>query len=324
MTRPRRALLLVNPASGRHDAQASSRRIAARLRAAGVATRVALPPSEAHARALAREAAAEGVEMVVSAGGDGTVMAAAGGLLHSDTALLPLPLGTWNGLARSLGAPLDIDEALAAGLAGRRLRVDVGRLVELDRHFLIFAGAGIDAEVVRDTDRLKKRRHGYWAYMGTLLERMHRAPGPRAPRLHRVRLEHDGGTLELWAHTVMAFNVTELRLGRLPLGPHTDPSDGHLELTAFASPGRFGLLGDLWRLLSAGITRDETEWLRTQRVRIEAEPPLPLQLDGEPVGETPCTLEVLPKALTLLVPATYARARATLGGRLTPVPDDPS
>ena len=125
-----------------------------------------------HATALCREAAAEGYDVVVAFGGDGTVNECANGLAGTDTALTPLPGGATNVYARMLGIPNDIVDAtehlLGVADAWAPRKLDLG--IVNGRHFVFSAGYGLDAAVVRRVDahpKLKSRlRHWYFAYAG--------------------------------------------------------------------------------------------------------------------------------------------------------------
>src|ERR687886_1204958 len=149
-----------------------------------------------HATELAREAAADGYDIVVAFGGDGTVNEVANGLAGSPTALFPLPGGATNVYCRMLGISNDVVDAtehlLGAADAWRPRRLDLGSVN--GRHFLFSAGYGLDAAVVRRVDahpETKARlRHWYfaWAGIGTFLRHY-------LVRPPRIDLEVDGSTV---------------------------------------------------------------------------------------------------------------------------------
>jgi diacylglycerol kinase family enzyme len=202
-----------------------------------------------------------------------------------------------------LGAPMSTTEALELWLAGEPVEIDLGYVPELDRYFLLWAGAGIDAEVMAGAEHGgKKKKWGYWAYIGSLAERL---GGSRNSRIE-LRIEDESHIFE--GHTVLAFNVNDLRFAGLQIGPVVDPHDGKMDLTVLTKPGVWGTLGEMLRVLTSG-PRDARNasrtWLEASRVEIRAEPPLDVQADGEVIGRTPLTLEILPRALTVQAPTGY-------------------
>src|SRR5580704_17262614 len=111
---------------------------------------------------LARMAVESGVDLVISSGGDGTVTACAGGVAGSGVPLGVLPSGTGNLLARNLGLPLPVDEALTVALTGSDRRLDVG--TANGRPCVVMAGIGFDAEMLAGASEQLKKRLGWAAY----------------------------------------------------------------------------------------------------------------------------------------------------------------
>lgn len=306
------ATVIINPEAGSHDPEKTARAIQAGLDEAGIEGTVLMTERAEDVRRFAADAVAAESDLVIVAGGDGTVMGAVGALKHAGVPLLPLPLGTWNGLVRMLGAPMSLGDALSRSLAGEMVQIDLGYIPEIDRHFLLWAGAGIDAEVMAGAERGgAKKRWGYWAYLGALADRL------GGSRNRRLELEVDGETRVFDGHTVLAFNVNDLRFGGLQIGPVVDPYDGKMDLTVLTRPGLWGTLQEMMRVLTTGPREGERDgdgtWLVASRLRIDATPPLDVQADGEVVGRTPLSLEILPHALTVLAP-TDSRGRMLRNG----------
>ena len=303
----RNATVIINPEAGTHDPEKTAAAIQEGLDAANVVGTVLTTERAEDTAEFASNAVTSGADLVVVAGGDGTVMGAVGALKHTGVPLLPLPLGTWNGLVRMLGAPMSLGDALAQGLAGEMVQIDLGYIPEIDRHFLLWAGAGIDAEVMSVAERGgAKKKWGYWAYLGALADRL------GGSRNRRLELEVDGITKTYDAHTVLSFNVNDLRFAGLQIGPVVDPHDGKMDATVLTREGLLGTVQEMMRVLTSGPDEDERErdgtWLTASKMRIDADPPLDVQADGEVVGRTPLTLEVLPHALTVMAPEGYAGA----------------
>ena len=117
---------------------------------------------------IAHEAQGRGFEMVVAAGGDGTVSAVAEGLVGTETPLGIIPLGTANVLARELGIPVELEGAVRL-LAGAHGVTSIDAMKVGEKHYFTQVGVGIDAMMIRDTRREDKRRFGRIAYIWTAL-----------------------------------------------------------------------------------------------------------------------------------------------------------
>lgn len=245
-----------------------------------------------HAGFLASGAADEGFDVVVVLGGDGTVNEVVQGIATTDVALAVIPGGSTNVLARSLGLP---NEPVAAtGVIVRRLGEGGIRRINLglanDRYFTFNAGFGFDAEVVRQVERryhLKKtvRQASYvWcATMAYLTE----------PRVRRARITVTGGDgrrleRQRWVVACNASPYTYVGPRPVDLCP---PADVGRDLALFAA-SRTGPAA-MARIARVALTSSSIASLRTvevladqPRVRCEADRPLPLQLDGDYVGDT--------------------------------------
>lgn len=300
MFREKRVLTILNPASGAGSGEDLAVSVGPRLRAHGAThteVRSTQGPQDAFDWASAAEA--EGFDMVIVGGGDGTVTAASHGVLRSG-GRLPigiLPLGTGNGLARVLGLPLDLDQTVEALASGRLVTIDAVRLPSHATISILFFGAGIDARINRDADREEKKRLGPFAYIKATARNLRRT------RSYDLKLVIDGEERRFRGHSVSGFNATRLDLMGIPVGPDADPHDGLLNLTVFRSRNYWRTLGQILRLTNRAASRGELEPVRS--LRLDAVPPLPVQIDGDVVGETPLEAEVLPGALLFIAAADY-------------------
>ncbi|GAA3301494.1 diacylglycerol kinase family protein [Dactylosporangium vinaceum] len=246
---------------------------------------------------MARAAAAEGVEVVLVCGGDGTVMAVAGELAGTDVAVALIPSGTGNLLATNLGIPRDVAESVAVAITGKRRRIDVGE-VDGCGIFTVMAGMGFDAAMVGDTPDSAKARFGWAAYVATGLRNLTR-------RRASVRIRLDGGKwLHRRASTVLVANVGRLQ-GGLPLLPDAEPDDGCLDV-AVLTPRHVGdwlrLAGGV--LLRRGNDTHGLETFRAQSVEVQAARDEPRELDGDVIAPArQLTARVRPGALVVCVPA---------------------
>lgn len=246
-----------------------------------------------HATELTRQAAREGYDVVVAFGGDGTVNEAANGLVGSNTPLTALPGGRTNVYCRMLGIPTDVVDATEQLLQladdWRPRRVDLGYVNE--RKFLFSAGAGLDASVVERVDahpRLKARV-GEWYYAWTGINTFN-----RHYLIHPPRLEAQIGDKRVAGVTAIVQNADPYSyFGKRPVhmaeGATLDSGDLAGVVLKRARPTE--VLTITWRALSrrARFTRhrqiDSFSGVTHVQVRSLDERPLPLQVDGDYIGE---------------------------------------
>jgi diacylglycerol kinase (ATP) len=245
---------------------------------------------------VAHQAAID-ADVVVATGGDGTVSRVATGILGSGAALGIVPLGSTNIIAKSFGIPANPREAMNLVLTSdsRRL-IDVGRCD--DHCFLHIAGAGFDAEIFRHASLEWKRRTGWIAYL---------PPAVRALQLGaaEVRVTVDQAISTHTAPLVLVANGGSFISPNLSLFPGISFDDGWLDVLVFTCTTVPEMLATL---ASIGAGRSESSQfvtrLRGRHVRIEAEPSLWVETDGDPIGQTPRDFWVMPRALAVVTPLT--------------------
>ena len=243
---------------------------------------------------LAQEAVRSGVDLVLASGGDGTITACVSGVAGSGVPLGVLPCGTGNLLARNLGLPLSLDEALAVALTGSDRRLDVG--AANGRPFVVMAGIGFDAEMLGGADERLKSRVGWAAYVLSALRHLRERPV-------RMAVRADGGPPQRrWASGVIVGNVGSLQ-GNVRLLPDAVPDDGVLDVAVLAASGWTGWL----RLAADVLLRRKTGrvvHLTCRELTVQAGRARPWEVDGEVAGTTRqlrVTLE--PGCLLVRVPA---------------------
>ena len=301
----RRILAIVNPVAGQNDDRDLAVEIRRAIESAGF--ECDLQVTRAGGDALRWAAGATGVDRIIVAGGDGTVMEAISGLVknQSEIPLAQIPTGTANLLARALAVPIDVDDALELALHhGMMARMDVGYLPGHDRYFALIAGAGWDAQLIKDASREMKDRLGFLAYVVTGIKNLFKLKNSR------VTMTLDGETRHFRAHTVMVVNAGEISGTGIAIGPGMSPHDGTLDV-AILSPRTFaGILRLVFRVLSKRFGSDgELRYFSASKITIDAKPPLKLEIDGEYIGSTPFEVEAVPDGVRLLVPASYAKEK---------------
>jgi diacylglycerol kinase (ATP) len=288
----RRILIIANPAAGRlRRSERRLREIVAAIERRGYAVVVRRSLDIGDAERLAREAEPE-FDVIVAAGGDGTVNAVANGIGENSRAIAVLPLGSANVLAREIGLPRR-SEALAALLAEAQARpVWPGRIG--DRLFLMMAGIGFDAEVVAAVDPGLKRRIGRLAFLWAILQRLARH------RPAELSVRADGR--EYRAAALIAAKG-RFYAGPFVIAPSGDIAEPTLDLVLFRDGGRIAAMRYLVALLLGHTPRlKSATCLKIRSASIRAAEPAPVHADGEIVGELPVEIGVAARPLLLIRP----------------------
>jgi YegS/Rv2252/BmrU family lipid kinase len=244
--------------------------------------------------ACAREAVAEGAEVVVAAGGDGTVSAVASALVGSQVALGVVPLGTSNSFAAALGIPDDADAACALIATGKRRILDTARAG--DRVVILHAMIGFHADAIAETSTDAKQRWGVLAYAAQAVRQL--------ADLTSFRVELDLGTraVRCDAVAVAVANVAPAKTILAQGPPVIAGDDGLLDVTIVAADGVGDLVAaaaELMRSARAGEAADDPRvgYLRAASVRIDCDPSQRVLVDGEDAGTTPISLRAVPRSL---------------------------
>ena len=290
--------MIVNPLAGAREASDELDRALKHLASMGWALNTRRTEERGDAEALARAAVRAGADIVVAAGGDGTINEAVNALAGTGVALGVLPLGTGNVWALEAGflkRPFLKPDLMAASRAlgeGRIRQVDLGRIG--DRFFLLWAGVGLDAEILEEIEPEVKRRLGVLHYLEVGLRRGMNRPASEAS----FRIDGE----ELREETILAVvsNVS-LYAAVAEIAPQARADDGLLDILILKG-GRMAAAKQLAWLVGKGRIEDSLLVRRKARkIEIEASPPLPIQVDGDVAGATPATVEVAPGALRVLV-----------------------
>jgi len=251
-------------------------------------------------RGMTQQAVAAGVDLVLGAGGDGTIRLIADGLANSGIPFGLIPAGTGNLLARNLDLPLDHAAALRIALTGRTRKIDLIRITVDDRpaeHFAVMAGVGVDAVIMNEVDPELKKKIGGGAYVVAATKAIKRLPVRVSVRVD------DRRPMRRQAMQCLIGNVGELQ-GKIKLIADAEPDDGLLDVY-IASPQRLShWLQVVLRMITRRPQRnDRVDQAKGRRVSITVKGDDDYQLDGDVIGRCHQILaEIQPNALSVRVP----------------------
>jgi YegS/Rv2252/BmrU family lipid kinase len=304
-------VVIANPRAGRGKVGKMLAAVEDVLRGEGLDYRVVRTTHPGHATEAARDALRDGERYLVAAGGDGTVHEVVNGMLDGDRPLAAdavlgvVAAGSGCDFVRSFGLPGDAVRA-ARHLAGDRIRpVDLGKVTfasgasgasgasQATRYFPNIAEAGLGAAVVARACELPgflgaaKYLCGFWLTL----------PGFRPVT---VRIEADGQAYQWRAHNVVVANC-RFYGGGMQISPKSQPDDGALDVLVMVGPrsDAFTTLPKVYR--GSHLPHRNIVELRAGRVRVETDPPVTVEADGEVLGSTPATFEVIPGPVRLKV-----------------------
>lgn len=265
-----------------------------RLRAEGVHLTHAIAETRpARMRGHVERAVDGGADLIIVGGGDGSIAGTIGALVGSDCTFAPLPLGTANSFARTLGIGTELEEAVAAITGGRTRKVDLG---EIDgRMFANSASIGLSPIIGETIPTRLKRYFGRLGYLlwgiGTMLRY----------RPFHVTIECDGQARACWATEVRMLNGCFA--GGIQLTAEANLGNGRIVVQIVTGKSKLRLAAD-WYLRIVGLAGAArgVEELEGRQVQIDTSPPQMVSLDGEVLARTPVQLKVHPAAVRVVIP----------------------
>jgi YegS/Rv2252/BmrU family lipid kinase len=283
-------LIILNPAAR----GARTQRLRAQVEKLARGTTLCATTDAGEAEFLARNAVAEGYERIVAAGGDGTINEIVNGIAgHSNIALGVLPLGTMNVFATELGLPVNDLAGCWKIIQGNKThRVDLPRANR--KHFVQLAGVGLDAQAVKETSRTFKRNFGPLSYLISAVQ-----IASRTPPVLRIESE-EAVTAE--GSFVLVGNG-RLYGGRFPFFKQAVMDDGLLDVIVFKRLNYVDIIRYLQDVVfTPQISSPEVEYFQTKRVRVTSEEIVPVEIDGELVGNCPVEFRIRAGGLRVLTP----------------------
>lgn len=288
--------IILNPVSGQGDPEQRKKLISEALAKRGYTCQYAETSKQEGANAIAKRSIGEGVDLLVVAGGDGTVMEVLSAAIGSDIPVAVVPSGTGNLLSVNLGIPTAVPEAVDIALSGCAYPIDIAKTAE-GRHFAIVGGVGLDGRMIKDTGREAKKNLGVLAYLWAVLKNVSR------PRV-QFQITLDGKPpIRRRAKSVMIANMGKMT-GGMDAVPTASPFDGLLDVAVLRAE-TFGQWLRLIGYLLIGRTPQDPDFdvYQARNAVIESALSQPAQFDGEDGGSLKrLAVEIIPNAVKILLP----------------------
>lgn len=294
------AHLIYNPTSGPIWNSFKPSIVENYLKENGWTIKVSPTEYQGHATEIAKEAVKQNTHLVIAAGGDGTINEVVQGLAGSNTVLAILPVGTTNVMARDLNIPLNFQDALRIIPTGEEVTIDLG--VVNDRYFILMVGIGFDAKLVNEVDSNLKKMTGVVAFAATSPIAMF---SHKSSKMSITLWDKEGKKKKFkkTSYQALVSNAPTYAIS-LTVALNAKLNDGLLDLDIFKSDK---LHKFAWKLISiAFITKkndkEAVDHFQFQKMMVKADPPMPIQVDGDSYGYTPALIEVKPNFLKILKP----------------------
>jgi len=299
-----KAQIIYNPVAGQRDVRGEIQEVLDYLHSQGWQVQADETHSPGEATRYAQRARENGCQLVFAAGGDGTLNEVVNGLVGSDVAVGILPVGTGNVWAWEIGVPVwtplhphRLPDAVKALEEGVVYTVDVGRAN--GRYFLLWAGVGFDAQVVEEIEPQLdiKRRWGALAFAVRAVVVALSFAGVRA------FVTTDERTLRRRVMLVLVSNTQSYGGGIFRVAPQARLDDGYLDVCIFRGEGFFSILRHFLGVLMQHHLRDpQVHYYRTRYLTVKTRKPMPVHVDGVPIGHTPLEVSLVPRGIKVVVP----------------------
>lgn len=298
VSRPKKAFVFLNPAAGTLGRDFVCQKVQQVFRDYPLPFSIheTSPGEDLHA--IVKLALQQNFQHIIAVGGDGTVSGVASGLVYTSIPLTIVPTGTANALAKILQIPLDLERAFDWWLAAEQIKeIDAMRIDE--RFYFLNISMGVSSQALANVKREEKRKLGAIAYW---LRGLQRLAGISPYRFH---FNIDGQYFSTRAAELIVANSGIIQFKPLRLDPELRMDDGKLSVCDIRVKNFFDYLRLAVGLISGRPTDAPQLTCRDahHKVGLRSKPPLPIQADGELLGVTPVSIDLVPSAAGFLVPS---------------------
>ncbi len=291
------AFIVLNPVAGMTNVQVLKRLIENRLHAAGWSAHFHITKENENTTEIVAAEVARGVDLVIAAGGDGTIASVAAGMVHSHTPLGIIPTGTWNAIARALQIPFMPIRAVNLMMGKHNIKkldlMEVGNTIHA-----MNIGIGFSATMIQSTNRSEKRKFGNIAYLVKIFKQIF------GLQLRRYVIDADGVRYRGRATEIFVANYGMVGFTAIENVLNVKPDDGKVDLLIFRARTILDLPSLFWQAFIKHQERAPKyrQISAAKSISIRTNPPIPVQADGELIGETPVEVRVLPRTVRVIVP----------------------
>ncbi len=257
-----------------------------------------LPRTHADMEKLTSQAISDDVDLFIAAGGDGTASLVGNHLVGTGKPMGILPIGTGNFLAKELRIPLDLRNALNLITSNNADLFQLDTIEFLDRYYIRNISMGVVSKVINDTPSEEKKRLGFFAYVIHFLQQI------LGLKLDRYYMEYDHNKKTVVASEILITNARLMGIEPLEWSEEILINDGVMEIFVI----RAANLLDIMRFLFSAATKRslKTPIIKSMRFkdycRIETQPPVMVQADGDLIGKSPIEVHIKHQSLTIIVP----------------------
>jgi YegS/Rv2252/BmrU family lipid kinase len=298
-----RVLIILNPASGKSTGNSTLEAVNRQFANSKVDFEIYESKKEDDLGDIVRARLKNGFELVVAAGGDGTVSNVINGLVGTHIPLGIIPAGTANLLAQELKVPISIEDAIAL-IIGRHEFKKIDAMKIGTRVYDLNVSSGLSATVVSNTTPENKSRFGFFAYVWMTIVKLFTLKD------HYFVVTVDGKTLKYRAAEIAIFNCGIIAKSLYPQGPDILIDDGHLNVWVLNAKTIQDYPWYLFQMITRRPAKHLSHFVTAEKtISIKSDVPVPVQADGDIIGMTPVEIEVLPGAIEVIVPEKRVTAQ---------------
>ncbi len=303
------AKLIANPGAGKPEETPKQLELATRyLQSHGIDINVALAKPKEEATPLAKQAVKDGYDMVIAMGGDGTLEAVLRGMVGMKTAMGIIPTGTQNNIAKSLGIPVDMEEACSL-IASRHIRkLDVGRVKVKNGKKLYFfelTAIGLVAALYPKANKLADGKLSKLKDVALTL--IHQEPDPEV----FLTLDNES-KIKVKTMLVVVSNAPMFGANFL-VAPDASVKDGFLDISVYPGFSKTELLAYYAQIRSEGFSANEkVQRYRASKLEIKTKPKMDVMADGVMLGKGKVEIKSKPGAVWMITPEDHVAPPALI------------